>query len=244
MAEKRMFSRVITESDAFQDMPLSTQALYFHLGMCADDDGFVNSPRKIQRMIGASDDDMKILIGKRFILLFESGIVVIKHWRINNTIRCDRYHETTYLEEKRALYIDEKGAYTDDATKGIKSLDTKCIQDGYQMDTNGIPNGYQMDTENRIDKNRLDKNRIEESDIYTCVCDILGKDLSNADMQILRAWEKEYKEVEILEALREAISNNAKYPISYTDKLLKEKNKPTGSDWLDNFNKEMRGKGL
>lgn len=237
MAEKRMFSRVITESDAFQDMPLSTQALYFHLGMCADDDGFVNSPRKIQRMIGASDDDMKILIGKRFILLFESGIVVIKHWKINNYIRKDTYHETTYLEEKRQLFIDEKGAYTDNKDKAVSS----CV---YETDTSRIQAVYETDTQNRIDKNRLDKNKIEENNIYTCVCDILGKDLSNADMQILRAWEKEYKEVEILEALREAISNNAKYPISYTDKLLKEKNKPTGSDWLDNFNKEMRGKGL
>ena len=89
MATRRMFSQSITDSDAFLDMPLSTQALYFHLSMKADDDGFVNSPKRIQRNIGASDDDLKILIAKRFILVFESGIIVIKHWKIHNYIQSD-----------------------------------------------------------------------------------------------------------------------------------------------------------
>ena len=79
MAERRMFAKTITESDAFLDMPLSTQALYFHLGMNADDDGFVNSPKRIQRLAGASEDDLRLLIAKRFVLAFESGIIVIKH---------------------------------------------------------------------------------------------------------------------------------------------------------------------
>ena len=88
MAERRMFAKTIIDSDAFLDMPLSSQSLYFHLSMRADDDGFINNPRKIQRMIGASDDDLKLLIAKRFIIPFESGIVVIKHWRIHSGWAC------------------------------------------------------------------------------------------------------------------------------------------------------------
>ena len=113
MAERRMFSKTIIDSDAFLDMPLSTQALYFHLSMRADDEGFVGNPRKILRMIGASEDDIKILIMKRFILTFDSGIVVIKHWKIHNYIQNDRFKETTYLEEKATLTLDGKKAYTE-----------------------------------------------------------------------------------------------------------------------------------
>ncbi len=113
MAERRMFAKAIIDSDAFLDMPLSTQALYFHLSMRADDEGFVGNPKKIQRMIGASDDDCRILTSKRFILTFQSGIIVIKHWRIHNYIRGDRAHETTYLEEKSMLTTDKKGSYTE-----------------------------------------------------------------------------------------------------------------------------------
>ena len=127
MAERRMFAKTITDSDAFLDMPLSTQALYFHLSMKADDDGFVNSPKRIQKWIGAADDDMKLLIAKNFIIPFDSGVIVIKHWKINNYIQKDRYKETTYLEEKSQLGVKENMAYT--------MLDTECIQNGYRMDT-------------------------------------------------------------------------------------------------------------
>ena len=102
MAERRMFAKTIIDSDAFLDMPLSTQALYVHLSMRADDEGFINNPKKIQRMIGATDDDRKLLIAKSFIIPFESGIVVIKHWKIHNYIRGDRIHETKYIEERAA----------------------------------------------------------------------------------------------------------------------------------------------
>ena len=113
MAERRMFSKTIIDSDVFLDMPLSTQALYFHLAMRADDEGFVNNPKKIQRMIGASEDDLKILIMKRYILTFESGIIVIKHWKIHNYIQNDRFKPTTYVEEKATLTLDEKKSYTE-----------------------------------------------------------------------------------------------------------------------------------
>ena len=121
MAERRMFAKTIIDSDAFLDMPLSAQALYFHLSMRADDEGFVNNPKKIQRMVGASDDDCKLLIVKRFILTFESGVIVIKHWKIHNYIQKDRFKETVYVKEKAMLALNENNAYTE--------MDTKCIQD-------------------------------------------------------------------------------------------------------------------
>lgn len=106
-----MFAKTIVLSDAFLDMPMSARCLYFTLGMLADDDGFVNAPRGIMRQCGASDDDMKLLIAKKFVLIFDSGVIVIKHWRINNYLRNDRYTATKYLEEKRSLEIESNGAY-------------------------------------------------------------------------------------------------------------------------------------
>ena len=107
-----MFAKTIIDSDAFLDMPLSTQALYFHLSMRADDEGFINNPKKIQRMIGASEDDLKLLMAKNFIIPFESGIVVIKHWKVHNYIRGDRLKKTIYKEEAALLHEKESGAYT------------------------------------------------------------------------------------------------------------------------------------
>ena len=117
MAEKRMFTQKIIDSDAFLDMPLSTQALYFHLNMRADDDGFINNPKKIMRMIGASEDDLKLLITKRFIIAFDNGVVVVKHWRMHNLLRKDRYTETQYVEQKNMLYLKENGVYTEDGNQ-------------------------------------------------------------------------------------------------------------------------------
>lgn len=125
MAERRMFAKKITESDAFLDMPSSTQMLYFHLSMNADDDGFVNNPKKIQRMCGASDDDFKLLIAKSFVILFESGIIVIKHWKMHNYIQSDRYRPTDYVDEKSMLGVKKNKAYT----LGESKMYTKCIQD-------------------------------------------------------------------------------------------------------------------
>ena len=123
MAERRMFAKTIVLSDAFLDMPLSARCLYFTLGMLADDDGFVNSPKSIMRQAGASNDDLNLLMVKRFILKFDSGVIVIKHWRIHNYIQKDRYKESKYMEEKATLMIDQNGAYTE------------CIQDVSTLDT-------------------------------------------------------------------------------------------------------------
>ena len=151
MAERRMFTKRITESDAFLDMPSSTQMLYFHFSMNADDDGFVNNPKKIQKMCGASDDDFKLLIVKSFIILFDSGIIVIKHWKMHNYIQADRYRPTDYVEEKSMLGIKSNKAYTLDVSK----MDTECIQNGYI--------GKDSIGKVSIDKNSIDKDSKGES---------------------------------------------------------------------------------
>jgi len=138
MAERRMFAKTIVLSDSFLDMPMSTRCLYFTLGMFADDDGFVNSPRGIMRQCGASEDDMKLLLTKKFLLAFDSGVIVIKHWRINNYLRSDRYTSTKYIEEKNSLGTDENGAYTTTKPVGIPG----------GIPSNGIP---------RLGKDRLGK---------------------------------------------------------------------------------------
>ena len=127
MAEKRMFSLSVVDTDWFLDLPLSTQALYFHLNMRADDDGFVDAPNSIVRKIGASKNDFDLLVAKRYVLKFESGIIVIKHWRMHNTIRQDRYKPTQFQEELKTLSIKENKSYTDCQPSG-NQMETKCIQ--------------------------------------------------------------------------------------------------------------------
>ena len=148
MADKRMFSKSIIDSDAFLEMPQSSQNLYFHLSMRADDDGFINNPKSIMRIVGCKDDDVNILLAKKFLIIFESGVVVIKHWKIHNYIAKDRYAETNYKEEKSRLMLDENKAYT--LSENIPYTD--CIQ---VVDT--------LSTQVRLDKIRLDKIREEES---------------------------------------------------------------------------------
>lgn len=144
MAEKRMFTQKIVDSDAFLDMPLSTQALYFHLNMRADDDGFINNPKRIQRTIGASEDDLKLLVAKRFCICFENGVIVIKHWRMHNTLRKDRYNPTQYQDQLALLDVKGNNAYTEK-------------DDGNQLATTGQPNGNQLETQYSIDKYSIDK---------------------------------------------------------------------------------------
>ena len=134
MASRRMFAKTIIDSDSFMDMPLSTQALYFHLSMRADDEGFINNPKKIMRMIGASEDDFKVLIAKNFTIPFESGVVVIKHWKIHNYIQKDRCKPTVYVEERAMLGVKENGSYTT-CIQNVSKMDTECIQSDNKMDT-------------------------------------------------------------------------------------------------------------
>ena len=153
MAERRMFAKSIIDSDNFLDMSLSTQALYFHLAMRADDDGFVNNPKRIQRMIGASDDELKMLIAKQYLIPFDSGVVVIRHWKIHNYIQKDRYHPSDCPE--KALLESSKG-------KPYELVDTECIQECIQDGNIGkvrlgkvrLDMGVSDDTQNTPTKNK------------------------------------------------------------------------------------------
>lgn len=129
MAERRMFAKTIIDSDAFLDMPMSARLLYYDLAMRADDDGFNNSPKKVMRTIGATTDDMNILITRKFIIPFENGVVVIKHWRIHNYIRKDTYNETQYKEQKALLEFDENKAYRIKKDDCLLSVDDPLTQD-------------------------------------------------------------------------------------------------------------------
>ena len=152
MAERRMFTKKIIDSDAFLEMPCSAQALYFHLCMRADDDGFVNNPQKIRRVCGASGDDLKLLMAKRFILAFDNGIIVIKHWRMHNLLRKDRYTPTQYIEEKESLMLKADGAYTEKSSELPPS-------------TTWQPNGTQVATQYSIGKDRLVKDSSGEGSV-------------------------------------------------------------------------------
>jgi hypothetical protein len=136
-----MFAKTIIDSDAFLDMPISSQNLYFHLGMRADDDGVINNPKSIMRLCGAKDVDMNLLIHKKFVLFLDDTVIVIKHWKINNYIQKDRYKPSKYLDLINSLSIDENGAYSDKKQE--------CIQ-----------TGYEVDTQVRIGKDSIDKNNI------------------------------------------------------------------------------------
>ena len=233
MAERRMFAKTIIDSDAFLDMPLSAQALYFHLSMRADDDGFINNPKKIQRMVGASDDDCKLLIMKRFIITFDSGVIVIKHWKIHNYIRNDRYKPTIYEEEKAMLTEKENKAYTE-ANDGL-----------------GIPNGYQMDTQVRLelgkDSLELVEDRTEKKPTRHKYGEYNNVLLSDEDMQKLQSEFPDWQER--IERLSSYIAQSGKSYKNHLatirnwarkDKTQPQKNAPrsSGNVFLDLLNEE------
>ncbi len=202
MAQKRMFDKTITNNDNFLEMPDSTQNLYFHLSMEADDDGFVDNWKSIMRMTGKKEDDLKLLIAKRFIIPFETGVIVIKHWRINNYLRKDRYHQTKYLKEKSLLTIEENEEY--ELKKDF-----------------GIPIGNRE--ENSIEENSIEENSIVEcigqkkqDTIYDFLQKELGRALSTTEIEKAREWEDN----ELTRyAVKVAILNGA-YTINYIDAII------------------------
>lgn len=208
MSTRRMFTKKITESDYFLDMPSSTQCLYFHLNMSADDDGFINNPKKIQRMVGVGDDDMKLLIAKNFIIPFDNGVIVIKHWLMHNLIRKDRYSETDYIDEKKQLEVKKNKAYS-------------LVQEGLKLDCQ--PNDTQMATvcNPSIGKVRLGKGSLGElktsaqSDlqnpsiptietIHEPIIFLTLNDKSEyaVSEEQLKEWQKIYPSVNVMQELR------------------------------------------
>lgn len=199
MAERRMFAKTIIDSDAFLDMPLSTQALYFHLCMRADDDGFVNNPKKIQRMIGASDDDLKVLAAKKFIIPFDSGVVVIKHWKIHNYIQSDRYKETAYLEEKGLLKVKDNKAYTV-CIQNVSKADTQ-VRDRLEIGKDSIgksKNIFVPPTVDEVQAYITEKGYHISAekfvDYYTANGWMVGKNKMKDFKAAIRNWERNYKE--------------------------------------------------
>ena len=209
MAERRMFAKTIIDSDAFLDMPHSTQLLYFHLSMRADDDGFINNPKNIMRMIGCKDDDLSVLVTKKFIIPFESGVVVIKHWKIHNYIAKDRYKETKYKEEKALLGVDENNSYT------------TCIQPVYKMDTQDRLG------KDRLGKDRLGKDRINNAsdscvnglqNIINFYNDNIGL-ITPYGIEILSSYAEEMSEDLIILAMKKSVEAN-KRTIQYIKAIL------------------------
>ncbi|KAF1295278.1 DNA replication protein DnaD [Enterococcus sp. JM4C] len=218
-----MFAKTIIDSDAFLDMPLSSQALYFHLSMRADDDGFINNPKKLQRMVGCGDDDLKLLMAKRFILVFDNGVIVIKHWKIHNYIRMDRYKPTLYQEEKSELIENENKSYT---------FKNEVVDTSKNV---GIPSDdhlpYQMDTQVRLGKVRLGKDRVvvnkEIHDYYeqNGFGAITHKTMTDFDYWVkdlvkVGATEENAKSM-IIHALGIAIDNNVR-KYAYVNSILKD----------------------
>lgn len=246
MAQKRMFTMKIVDSDAFLDMPVSAQLLYFHLGMRADDDGFVDRPKRIMKDIGVNEDDLKILIAKKFILTFDNGLLVIKHWRMHNTLSKNRYHETQYLEEKRMLLLKNNGAYS--LTTGKPIDDTKLLEMSERQSVKQSNKIDEQKTNNRrtIDEQKtnadiglgldidieLDKDKEKEKEKYNKL--IVSKDtICQTDVRrVIEEWNK----------LQEVGINPIRYikPSSKRYQLLKGRIREYGIDEVLNAINNVR----
>lgn len=185
MAQRRMFSKKIVETDFFMEMSPTAKLLYFYLNMSADDDGFVGNPKTIKLISGATDDDLKILIAKQFIIPFDSGVIVIKDWKIHNYIQKDRYNQTQYLDEKKQLLVEENGTYT------------KCIQDVSSLDTQ-VRLGKSKDRLGKSNNTMSDKSDdvIPYSEIISYLNEKTGRSFrtTEAHKRFIKArWNEDYK---------------------------------------------------
>ena len=209
MAERRMFAKTIIDSDAFLEMPISARLLYYDLGMRADDDGFVNSPKKIMRMVGASPDDLNILSLRKFIIPFDNGVVVIKHWKIHNYIRKDTYNETPYKEQKELLELDENNSYRLTSTERIQLVDGTSTQDRLGKDrleigkdniNNKRPSGHVFvkptleEVKAYCEERNNDLDAEAFIDFYEAKGWKIGKDSMKDWKAAIRNWERSKKE--------------------------------------------------
>ncbi|MDT2673242.1 replisome organizer [Enterococcus dongliensis] len=257
MANRRMFSKDVIDSDRFLDMPPTTQNLYFHLGIQADDDGFVASPKKVKRASSATDDDLKLLEAKKFIISFESGVIVIADWKLNNYIQKDRYTPTIHLEEKRHINTTENRSY--------KYVDTPCIQNVSNMDTQYSIAKDSIDqlskekgrtAEGSIEQSSLDQTRLEE-DTFSYAENALDESesinlndcidfyqseigrLGNFDMKTLERLSKEYGIDFLYESLEKtAFRGDVASPLAYVTTLLKEWRRKGFTDISDITNEQ------
>lgn len=229
MAEKRMFTMKICDSDAFLDMPLSSQCLYFHLNMRADDDGFIGNPKRITKLINASEDDLKLLLTKRFILMFESGVIVIKHWRMHNTIKADRYKSTPYQDELNQLITKRNKSYKlaseIDENEPLKSLEPNWKQNG----TTGLGLdlvlglGLDIGLEEESSSNEQEDDENQETQDIDNLLDIFQQEfkrpLSGTEIDKVNYWIDKVGDKYIIHALRESLIAK-KLSIAYIEAIL------------------------
>lgn len=222
-----MFSLKIVDSDLFLDMPLSSQCLYFHLSMRADDDGFVNNPKKIIKIIGANEDDLKILIAKGFVIVFDQGIIVITHWKINNYIRKDRYKPTMYIEQKQQLYQTENGAYISEEKVGCHLVNQRL--------SSGQPS---------IDKGRLDKVSIDKGRDGEIEKDKKSTPIFYGEYKNVRLSKEEYKK------LKEKLNSHTEIMINKLSRYMESSGKTyqnhyvTILKWYEEDKEKLTQKGL
>ena len=229
-----MFTQKITESDAFLAMPLSAQAFYFHLCMNADDDGFVKNPKMLAKLVGASEDDFKLLVMKSFVIMYDTGVIVIKHWRMHNILRKDRYTKTTYIEERNQLYLKENGAYTLDETKGEKLS-------GNQMATKWQPNGNPVKDsigKDSIGKDSIGKDSIEKEKGTNVpkkktVYFPDNEELENAFQEFLTMRTKIKKPLATKQAVTRMLNKIEKLSSGDNDLAIKILNQSTDHCWQD-----------
>ncbi len=210
-----MFSIKIIDSDLFLDMPLSSQCLYFHLSMRADDDGFIDNPKKITKFIGANDDDLKILISKGFVITFERGIIVITHWKINNFLRKDRYTETIYLEEKNELSLTENGAYIRENTLGCHLVN--------QWSTSGQPS---------IGESRLDKSSIDKGSVSI---DLVEKENTPTPPPFSNNCYGEFKNISLSDEEYKKLSKKLEHHLEIMIDKLSRYIKSSGKDYKSHY---------
>lgn len=237
-----MFTQKITESDAFLAMSLSAQAFYFHLCMNADDDGFVKNPKMLAKLVGASEDDFKLLVMKSFVIMYDTGVIVIKHWRMHNILRKDRYTKTTYIEERNQLYLKENGAYTLDETKGEKLS-------GNQMATKWQPNGNPV--KDSIGKDSIGKDSIVEESIEKekgtnvpkkkTVYFPHNEELENAFQEFLAMRKYIKKPISTQQAITRKINKIEKLSGGDDDLAIKIINQSTDNCWLDIYTLKNSG---
>ena len=171
MGNHRMFSLSVIDTDQFNDMPLSARLLYYELGLRADDDGFIASPKKIIKMIGCSEDDLKALIEEGFVICFESGIIAITHWHLHNKIRKNRKKDTIYSEEKQYLTLNGNGVYVLHDNK----MSAKCQPNDDQMSANCQPTENKLSAQDKISKDKISKDKISKDKLSK------DKDIVSAD---------------------------------------------------------------
>ena len=202
MANRRMLSRAIVKTDSFMTMPLTAQALYMHLVMDADDEGFIASPKILLRATGASEDDLNILVTKKFVIAFASGVIVIKHWKINNHITDSRVKETTFIEEKSLLRLRTNGAYTlsDDGTPLVCRVQANCMQSANNLFAS-------------LDQSRLDKNSISQSIIDA---------LTDEEFDSLQKQVVSDGLIELIDKLETVDAASVNKPYAYCLKVAKE----------------------